>query len=135
MHMQAVKEQLLLTKNDYETIMVYLKNGIKVNTFNRHDAEELETELKKAKLVSREELPADVVRLNSMVTIRDEKAKKVMQLRVVTPDKADIRERRISVLSPVGTALIGYRRGDRVSWQVPAGKKTFTILEVSNAIL
>jgi regulator of nucleoside diphosphate kinase len=114
--------------------MVYLKNAIAVTTFNRHDAEELQTELRKAKLVSKEELPLDVVRLNSMVTIRDEKIKKVMQVKLVTPDKADIKERKISVLSPVGTALIGYRKGAKISWQVPAGKKTFTILEVSNAV-
>lgn len=132
--MQAVKEQLLLTKNDYEVIMTYLKNGIAIANFNRHDADELASELRKAKLVANEELPEDVVRLNSLVTIRDEKIKKVMQLRLVTPDKADIKERKISVLSPVGTALIGYRKGNRVSWQVPAGEKTFTILEVSNTI-
>jgi regulator of nucleoside diphosphate kinase len=132
--MQMVKEQLLLTKNDYETIMLYVKRGIAVANFNRHDADELAMELKKAKLVSKEELPADVVQLNSMVTIRDEKIKKVMQVKLVTPDKAAIKERKISVLSPVGIALIGYRKGAKISWQVPAGKKTFTILEVSNDV-
>ena len=132
--MQAVKEQLLLTKNDYEVIMTYLKNGIAIANFNRHDVEELASELRKAKLVGNDELPEDVVRLNSLVTIRDEKIKKVMQVTLVTPDKADIKERKISVLSPVGTALIGYRKGSRVSWQVPAGEKTFTILEVDNTI-
>ena len=132
--MQLVKEQLLLTKNDYETIMLYVKRGIAVANFNQHDADELAMELKKAKLVSKEELPADVVQLNSVVTIRDEKIKKVMQVRLVTPDKAAIKERKISVLSPVGIALIGYRKGAKISWQVPAGRKTFTILEVSNDV-
>lgn len=131
--MQAIKEQLLLTKNDYETIMTYVKNGTAAATFNRQDAEELAMELRKAKVVSKEDLPADVVRLNSLVTIRDEKIRKIMQVKLVTPDKADIKERKISVLSPVGTALIGYRQGAKVKWQVPAGKKTFTILDVSNA--
>lgn len=132
--MQSVKEQLLLTKADYDTIMAYLKNGMTVATFNRHDAEELEMELKKAKVVGKEELPVDVVQLNSVVTIRDEKTTRVMIIKLVTPDKANIRERKISVLSPVGTALIGYRQGAKVSWQVPAGTKIFTILEVSNAV-
>lgn len=128
-----VQEQLLLTKNDYKTIMAHLKNSVAVTTFNRHDAKKLETELKKAKLVSKEELPTDVVRLNSVVTIRDEMMKQVMQVKLVTPDKADIKERKISVLSPIGTAIIGYRKGAKVSWQVPGGKKTFAILDVSNA--
>ena len=55
-----------------------------------------------------------------------------MELMLVTPDKADIKEKRISVMAPIGTALIGFRKGQKVKWQVPAGKKTFTILEVIN---
>ena len=51
---------------------------------------------------------------------------------LVTPDKADIKQRRISVMAPIGTALIGFRQGEKVKWQVPAGKKTFTIMEVIN---
>lgn len=133
--MKPIKEQLVLTKYDYEIIMTGLKSGPARTTFNRHDAEELEAELKKAKLVSREELPGDVVRLNSSVTIKDEKENKIIQLTVVTPEKADIKQRKISVLSPIGTALIGYRKGNRVNWKVPAGTKTFTILEVRNAQL
>ena len=133
--MQPIKEQLVLTNHDYNIIMTGLKSGPAKTTFNRHDAEELEAELKKAKLVSREEIPGDVVRLNSCVTIKDEKENKVLQLTVVTPEKADIKHRRISILSPIGTALIGYRKGHQVSWKVPAGTKTFTILEVTNAQL
>ena len=51
---------------------------------------------------------------------------------IVLPDKADIKERKISIMSPIGTALIGFRQGENVKWQVPSGKKTFTILEVNN---
>jgi regulator of nucleoside diphosphate kinase len=50
----------------------------------------------------------------------------------VTPDKADIKEKKVSVMAPLGTALIGFKKGQRVKWQMPAGKKTFTILEVIN---
>jgi regulator of nucleoside diphosphate kinase len=133
--MQPIKEQLVLTNHDYEVIMINLKSGPARTTFNRNDAEELEAELRKAKLVSREDIPGDVVRLNSCVTIKDEKENKIIQLTVVTPEKADIKQRRISILSPIGTALIGYRKGRQVRWRVPAGTKTFTILEVTNAQL
>ena len=131
--MQKQKEQLVVTKNDYETIMQKLRSSIHKALFNRREAEELEAELKKAKLVGDDEAPCDVVRLNSQVTIKDEKANKVLQLTVVTPEKADIKKRQISIFSPIGTALIGYRKGKRVSWQVPAGRKTFTIVDVGNA--
>lgn len=130
--MQRTKSRLLLTKDDHEIIMSYIRRGLGAITFNRQDAEELEGELKKAKLVDKEELPSDVVRLNSKVVIREEKENKIMELTVVTPEKANIKQMLISIMSPIGTALIGFRKGQRVRWKVPAGKKTFTIMEVQN---
>ncbi len=128
--MEKVKEQLILVKDDYEVMMNYLRSGS--TTFDQQNIEELQTELKRAKLVSKEAVPKDVVRLNSVVTIKEEKEKKTMEVVLVTPNKADIKQRRISVMSPIGTALIGFRKGQQVEWQVPAGKKTFTIVEVIN---
>lgn len=131
--MQKTTMQLMLSKKDYEIIMLSLKSSKWKATFNQHDAEELEAELKKAKVVGNDELPGDVVCLNSQVTIKDEKANKMMELTVVTPEKADIKQRRISIMSPIGIALIGYPKGEKVSWQVPAGRKTFTIMDVRHA--
>jgi regulator of nucleoside diphosphate kinase len=130
--MQKTRNRLLLTKDDYNIIMSYIRRGLPTITFNRQDAEELEIELKKAKVVDKEELPSDVVRLNSIVTIKEEKENKVMELTVVTPEKANIKQRLISIMSPIGTALIGFRKGQQVKWKVPAGKKTFTIMDVQN---
>lgn len=130
--MKKLKQQLLLIRDDFDIIMGYLRNGLVHRTVSRREAEELQSELKKARLVSNEELPEDVVRLNSAVTIIDENDDKVLHVTLVTPDKADIKQRKISVLSPIGTALIGFKKGQQVAWQVPAGKRTFRILEVSN---
>jgi regulator of nucleoside diphosphate kinase len=130
--MQNTKSRLVLAKEDYDIIMYYVRRGLPTVTFNRQDAEELEMELKKAKVVNKEELPEDVVRLNSKVTIKEEKENKVIELTVVTPEKANIKQRLISIMSPIGTALIGFRKGQQVKWKVPAGKKIFTIMEVQN---
>ena len=119
-------------KDDYNLLKTYLNNRSGKTTFDRQNAEDLLAELKKAKLVSKDEFPADVVRLNSTVRIKPEDKDYVMELMIVTPDKADIKERKISIMSPIGTALIGFRQGENVKWQVPSGKKTFTILEVNN---
>ena len=119
-------------KDDYNLLKTYLNNRSGKNTFDRQNAEDLFAELKKAKLVSKDEFRADVVRLNSTVRIKPEDKDHVMELTIVTPDKADIKERKISIMSPIGTALIGFRQGENVKWQVPSGKKTFTILEVNN---
>ena len=119
-------------KDDYNLLKTYLNNRSGKTTFDRQNAEDLLAELKKAKLVSKDEFPANVVRLNSTVRIKPKDKDYVMELMIVTPDKADTKERKISIMSPIGTALIGFRQGENVRWQVPSGKKTFTILEVNN---
>ena len=130
--MQRTKNTLVLRKDDYEIITGYLRDGYYKYAYGQNNAEELKAELKKAKLVSREKFPADAVGLNSKVKIKEEKQDKIMEMMLVTPDKADIKERKISVMAPIGTALIGFRQGQQVAWQVPSGKKTFTIMEVIN---
>jgi regulator of nucleoside diphosphate kinase len=129
--MEAVTEQLILRQDDYELMLAYLKGGLDRNSFDRQNAEVLEAELIKATLVDKDSFPDDVVRLNSKVKIRDEKEKKTLELTLVTPPKADIKQRKVSIMSPIGTALIGYRKGQIVQWKVPSGQKTFTILEVT----
>ena len=130
--MKKINNQLVVMKDDYNLLKTYLNNRSGKTTFDRQNAEDLLAELKKAKLVSKDEFPANVVRLNSTVRIKPEDKDYVMELMIVTPDKADIKERKISIMSPIGTALIGFRQGRNVKWQVPSGKKTFTILEVNN---
>ena len=130
--MKKLNNQLVIMKDDYTLLKAYLNNRPVKTTFDRQNADDLIAELKKAKLVSKDEFPANVVRLNSTVRIKPEDKDYVMELKIVTPDKADIKERKISIMSPIGTALIGFRQGENVKWQVPSGKKTFTILEVNN---
>lgn len=130
--MKKTNNRLVLLRDDYKLLISYLNGGHGKTAFDRRNAEGLQTELKKAKLVSKDDFPDDVVRLNSKVRIKAEGKEEVMELVLVTPDKADIKEKRISIMAPVGTALIGFRQGQKIKWQVPAGKKTFTIMEVIN---
>ena len=130
--MQKITSQLLLSKDDYSLLRSYLNGGFEKSAFDRRNAEDLKAELKKAKLVNKNDFPLDVVRLNSKVRIKADGKKEIMEFMLVTPDKANIKENRISVMAPIGTALLGFRKGQKVKWQVPAGKRTFTILEVIN---
>ena len=93
---------------------------------------QLEAELKKAKLVTKENFPDDVVRLNSKIKIKELGKNKVWDITLVTPDKADIKKGKISVMAPVGTAIIGFPKGKTIRWCVPSGKKSFTIMNVIN---
>jgi len=130
--MKKTNNRLVLLIDDYKLLVSYLNGGHGKTAFDRRNAEDLRIELKKAKLVNKDDFPHDIVRLNSKVRIKAEDNDKVMELMLVTPDKADIKQKMISVMAPVGTALIGFRQGEKVKWQVPAGKKTFTIMEVIN---
>ena len=130
--MTTANKQLVLRDDDYSFLVSYLNSRQYSTNIDRNNAEELQAELKKAKLVNKENFPMDVVRLNSRVKIKSEGKDDVMELMLVTPDKANIKERKISIMAPIGTALIGFRQGQKVNWKVPAGKKTFTILEVIN---
>ena len=124
--------ELILLKDDYKVMMSLLNNHHGKTLFDRRNVEELHAELKKAKLVNKEEFPHDVVRLNSTVRIKTEDKNDLLELMLVTPDKADMKEKKISIMAPVGMALIGFRQGQEVKWRVPAGRKTFTIMEVIN---
>lgn len=129
--MQTTKQPILLTKKDHEHIQYYLRNYYGRNAADRQSATALHQELKRAQLIDNDKLPAGVVRLGSRVKVRELGTNTVLELVIVTPDQANSKEKRISVLSPLGTALIGFCRGVTVKWKVPAGEKLFFIEEVS----
>ena len=130
--MKSVNNNILIAKEDYETLSAYVKGLRHVTAFDRKNAELLQGELNKAKLVKSEELPEDVVRLNSRVIVKETTKDKLIELVLVVPEKADIKNKRISIFAPIGTALIGFRQGEQVKWDVPAGRKTFKIMKVYN---
>lgn len=81
--------------------------------------DDLRDELDRARVLDREEIPADVVTLDSTVTVRDLANGAYSDYIVVSPSQADVASGRISVLAPLGTALIGYRTGAQIEWQMP----------------
>ena len=92
--------------------------------------EQLEAELDRAEVVAAENIPQDVVTMNSQVRVLDLDARKETVYTLVFPPDADISKNRISVVAPIGTALLGYRVGDVIEWQVPAGVKRLRVEEI-----
>lgn len=130
--MQQQTKNIIVRQDDYETLIAYFNSGSSSNFSDAQNISNLKAELKRAKLVSKDEFPDDVVRLNSRVKIKDSFKNNIIELVLVMPDEADIKQKKVSVIAPVGTALIGFRKGEKINWQVPAGKKTLDILEVNN---
>mgnify|MGYP001355687494 CR=1 FL=1 len=87
----------------------------------------LEKELERARVVDPQKIPGDVITMNSVVRIRDLESGEENTYTLAFPADSRIEENRISVLSAIGTALIGYRVGDVIEWQVPSGKKRLKV--------
>ncbi len=68
--------------------------------------------------------------MNSTVRLKDLDTEKEMIYTVVFPSDADVAQNKISVLAPIGTALIGYRVGDIITWKVPAGLRKLRVEEI-----
>jgi len=92
---------------------------------------ELQRMLQNATVVARSEGPPNQVRLGSVVKVKD-KAGKKLEYTIVGPVEADPANHRISYQSPVGQALMGRSKGDKVAVAAPAGVATFTIVDVRN---
>ena len=95
---------------------------------NARDA--LLSELERAEMVEPWDMPPDVVTMNSTVRLRDLTSGEAVTYTLVYPARADISEDRISVLAPVGTAILGYREGDTIEWSVPSGLKRLKVEQV-----
>lgn len=93
------------------------------------DSDELLNELDRAIIVPNGFVPPDVVRMGSTVSFRTSEETRTVQL--VFPKDADIAEGKISVLTPIGTALIGLRAGQSITWRTRnARKQALTVLRV-----
>lgn len=90
----------------------------------------LRSELDRARVVPPEEVPEDVITMNSAVRLRDLSSGEAVQYTLVYPARADISEGRLSVLAPVGTAIIGHREGDTIEWSVPSGLRRLQVEQV-----
>ena len=91
---------------------------------------DLRTELQRASIVDPEDVPGDVITMTSTVRLRDLDTDEVETYTLVYPSQADIAAKRLSILAPIGTAILGYRVGDIVRWRVPSGKRRLKIEEV-----
>jgi regulator of nucleoside diphosphate kinase len=96
----------------------------------RHSLDVLEGELGRATIVQPARLPRDVIAMNSTVWFLDLDTEEIERYQLVYPPDADVTQDRISVLAPIGTALLGYRRGDIVEWRVPQGRRRLAITKV-----
>ena len=109
--------QIYLSQNDMDRLL----SLIEAQRGKRY--EKLERELVRATVMPREKIPRDVVTMNSRVIFENETTGEKREVTLVYPDNSDIDTGKISVLVPIGTALLGLRTGESIDWDLPDGKK------------
>jgi|SRR6185437_1247989 regulator of nucleoside diphosphate kinase len=120
---------IYLTQNDLDRLTDLLEAYAVGSGGRRFDR--LEKELDRAVLVPREQIPNDVVTMNSRVVFVDETTGERREVALVYPAHADIDAGKISILVPVGTALLGLRVGQSIDWELPSGqKRRYRVIDV-----
>jgi regulator of nucleoside diphosphate kinase len=104
--------------------------GERSRVTNHEYVRRLEQELDRAETVAPAEVPADVITMRSKVRLRDLDTGEEMVYTLVFPTEANFDEGKISVLAPVGTAMLGYRVGSRIEWEVPSGRRRLKVEEL-----
>lgn len=126
------RRAIFITETDARRLRGLLAGRAK-SIHDQEHLQELKEELERAQVLDPDEVPAEVVTVNSRVQVRDLTNQQLQEFTLVFPAEADVARRRISVLAPLGTALLGYREGDEVEWDMPGGRRRLRIERVTPA--
>jgi regulator of nucleoside diphosphate kinase len=126
----ASKRSIIITKHDHERLENLFISDFAQAFSDKPYLQSLRSELDVATIVEREDVPSDVVTMNSKVRLRELRSSDVATYTLVYPKDADIAQGKLSVLAPIGTAILGYRVGDRIRWPAPGGTVRFQIEEL-----
>jgi regulator of nucleoside diphosphate kinase len=122
---------IYITKPDHERLTKLIEIAReREGDANRKYLDSLEEELERAEVVQQKDIPADVITMRSTVRLKDLDTSEEMIYRLVFPTEANYDDGKISVLAPIGTAMLGYQRGDVIEWQVPSGVRRLSVEEV-----
>lgn len=119
-------ESLIISEKEHELLRRHCNDAI----LSDHNRKKLLIELANARIVDKEKFPKDVVCVNSEITFKETKTGQYFSFKIVWPLEADISQHKMSALAPLSIALLGYRKGALVDWEMPTGIKTFEILNV-----
>lgn len=118
---------LVIEKKEYVLLKRLMNvSGYYKDTTLRSSVQKLMGELETAKILDEVDMPDDVIRFNTTVTILSEIGWH-KRFKLVVPSKSDVRNNHISILTPMGAAVVGYAKGDSLVWEFPSGNQKLTI--------
>lgn len=121
--------KFIIEKGEYEIISDLLSKVDSNDPVRKAGYVALRAELENADIRNAEDIPDDVVRLNSLIDITTPMGH-VEGYQLVLPKDSDPKLKRLSILTPMGSALIGYAAGDELMWSFPTGEKKIKIEKV-----
>jgi len=124
------EREIVVTEFDQSRLRNLLEGTRQWNTRDRTHVDHLESELDRAQVVPPINVPPDVVTMNSEIAVRDMDSNEELTFAVVFPSDADVNRQKISILAPIGTAVLGYRAGDTIEWNVPGRRRRLRIERV-----
>ena len=115
------KKLIYITDNDMKRLKELIMVAREFGKENEKYLRDLEGELVRGKVVKSQDIPNNIVTMNSKIRLRNIATQEEIIYQLVFPDNADVNQGKISILAPIGTALLGYKAGDIIKWKVPAG--------------
>jgi regulator of nucleoside diphosphate kinase len=118
---------IYITEPDYNRLSALIEKTREGNGVDRQYLNKLEAELDRAEIVDAKDIPANVITMRSTVRLKDLVSGEENTYSLVFPTEADFSQRKISVLAPIGTAILGYKSGDTIEWTVPSGLRRLKV--------
>lgn len=122
-------QTIYITEYDFERLHEMLRTA-RHSGFTQDCVEKLKEEIERARIVSSEKIPSDLVTMNSRIVLEDEQTYQEFTFQVVFPSDSDVDAGKISILAPVGRAILGYKVGDTVEWKAPRGMRRLKITKM-----
>lgn len=122
-----MNRRIYITLTDKNKILKLIDDA-ELDIKNKDHIRDLNAELSRAEIVDIKKLPPKVITMNTRVLLSLDGLDEEVSL--VYPDEADVSKNLISVLSPIGTAILGYSEGDMIEWKVPSGVTTIKVKKV-----
>ncbi|MGE5486270.1 MAG: nucleoside diphosphate kinase regulator [bacterium] len=124
-----MRDRIYVTAEDYEKLRRLIAGRRATGSVDLEHLDILEQELESAEVVPPEAIPPDVITMNSEVRLKDLDTGEIRTYRLIFPTQTKT-DRCISVLAPIGTAMLGYSVGDIIEWRVPKGIRRFQVLDI-----
>ena len=121
------QNHLLITDADANQLRMLVEGADLRNEHDRVQLDVLEEEIERARIVPQAQIPPDVVTMRSRVRIVDMRTGEQLVYQIVYPHEANYAAQKISILAPIGMALLGYSAGTEIEWQVPSGSRRLRI--------